>query len=93
MSFKCVKRLPRLLTGLLAILLLSCYSRANFDSLDCGDEEDGGGGSGSTEGERDWWVENITNGTELCSGVIDVNSSLLIHSAKNTTHCELCLKE
>lgn len=68
-----------------------------FDGLDCGDEDEGS--SGSAEEGQDWRAENATNGTELCSGVMEVHSSQLIYSASdgkndssgNASHCESVL--
>lgn len=59
------------------LLLASVRIRGSFDGQDCDDEDEG---SGSGEEEREWWYENITNGTELCSGVMDFNTSGLINS-------------
>lgn len=88
--YKCAKHLPPFPTRLAAILLLlllSCCAknkaRGRFDGLNCDDDSEGG--SGSAEEEQDWWIDNVTNGTELCSGVIEVDSSQLVYSAKNTS--------
>lgn len=73
MRYKCATKplgYPAQLAAIL--LLLGCVHviRGSFDGLDCDGEDEG---SGSGEEEQGWWAENITNGTELCSGVMEFN--------------------
>lgn len=72
MRYKCATCHPTLPVQFVAIFLLLASVRSLDGGLDCDDE----GGSGSGE---DWWFENITNGTELCSGMMDFNSSEWIY--------------
>ena len=84
------------------LLLVTSYApaiiRGSFDGnfqASCSGDSDSGDGSGLWSGdEEDWWLENITNGTELCSGVMDSNSSDFIYShpedstSGNNSFCE-----
>lgn len=64
------------LTGQLAVILLTTFS----SSVTTDDEDQ----------EKDWWLENATNQTnftELCSGMMDMNSSEPISSyPKNSSY-------
>jgi hypothetical protein len=74
MSFKHTRRFPAQFAVFL-LLLSSVRIWGSFVGHDCV----GGAGedfesSGSGEEAWDWW-DNITNGTELCRGVIDKNNT------------------
>ena len=73
MRYKCAAqpfRYPAQLTAVFLLLSSCVLIRGSFDGLDCDGEDEG---SGSGEEEQEWWAENITNGTELCSGVMEFN--------------------
>lgn len=72
------------------VVLVLCYVAMEGN---CG----GAGGElevGSGVEDKEWWLENLTNGTnftELCTGMIDINSSEPIYSnytAGNYSHCK-----
>ena len=46
-----------------------------------------GSSSGSGSGSADWWEDDDKN-AELCSGIIDTNSSSFINSSTNFTFSE-----
>lgn len=86
-----VTRPPAWLTPLVVLVLYHCVAiRGNSGEKSC---EEGSGGE-----EKDWWLDNFTNRTnytELCTGMIDINSSEPIYSypenntASNYSNCEL----
>lgn len=96
---------PEARLAALVLLLVSCAPaiiRGSFDShfrAGCNQDIDSGGESGLGSGdEQDWWLENITNSTnftELCSGVMDSNSSDFIYSnpEESTSFCESIMTE
>lgn len=77
---KSVTRPPAWLSPVV-MLVLYCFifTEGRSGDVDC---EQGPDSSGTEEKEW-WWQENVSNGTnftELCSGMIDVNSSEPIYS-------------